>query len=417
MMSKTNNKFFPAAYLFVLAGMMLLSYLLRLRRNEFSAELAMESDAMAIVNYYLPRRIELRPVAAEKSLKLPPFKSAHPLFGALALGNSADSLISLVLDESPGQDFSYLYIDKNNDEDLTNDDEPGWSEEKGSYWSKEVLIDVYYKNPRNEAAVPYPVRLYRFKHRLHNSVMAYRNGYRRGKIALVDTTYKIALFEDDMDGLFDQMDKGALIIDVNGDGVLDGSTDSAEYYPLNQAFNIHGISYRVKHVTPSGDRITIARVDTMVFPKVTVTPGKRPPAFRSPTLAGEIVDLKEDYAGKIVLLDFWASWCKPWEQELPSLKNTYYRFHPLGFEIVGINLDYDLDKLKKYLVDHKINWAQIANGLAWDMPLVQLYGVDALPRNFLLDRNGILRYKNLHGKYLGIKVRELLNETNLSDFP
>ncbi|MFQ5768922.1 MAG: TlpA family protein disulfide reductase [bacterium] len=408
------KKFLPPVYFFVLAGIMLLSFLLRSNKNVFITELEMESDAMAIVNYYIPKRINLQDAPQERDLKLPEFKSKQPKFGVLILGNSPDSLITLALDELQEGSFSYIYIDKNNNEDLSDDGEPFWDEDKNGYWTKEALVDVHYKEGKKKAAVPYPITFYRYKHRLQDSIIAFRNGYRKGNITLKDSTYKIALLDDDLDGLFNDLEKGALIIDVNRDGILVGSTDSFEYFSLNHPFNINGITYGVKHITPAGNWIAISVADSLAPPKMVLAPGSEAPTFSMTVLDGRVINLL-DLRDKVVLLDFWASWCKPWQEELLTLKQVYYRYHEQGFEIIGLNLDYDLDRLKEYLTKHRIVWPQITDGHGWEMPLVALYHVEAIPRNFLLDRNGTIRYKDLRGRNLQMKVRELLNEPSFSN--
>lgn len=405
------KSFFPKIYLIVLALMMILYYFLRSPDNIFFAQLQMESDAMTIVNYYIPRQIKLEDHPREPLLKLPEFKSNHPRYGTLILGNGNDSLFTIILDESKQEGFSYLYIDKNNNEDLTDDGEPFWDEDKITYWTKDVLLDVRYEN-NPQAAVPYQVSFYRYKNRLDDVIVAYRNCYRKGQIALKDTTYKIAILDDDLDGFFHDINQGAIIIDVNHDGVLDGNTDSPELLEFaqpDQAFNVQGYSYKIKYVSPSGDKITLALADTLVPPKEVLSTGIPAPDFTSTAINGQIVELTA-WQGKVILVDFWATWCKPWEKELRNLKNVYFRYHRQGFEIIGVSLDYDLDTLQEYIKKNQIPWPQIADGQGWSMPLVQLYRVHALPKNFLIDRNGIIRYKDVFGRNLSTKVRELIHE-------
>ncbi len=407
------RNFLPPVYFVVLAGIMLLSFLVSSDRNEFTAQLVMESDAMAIVNYYYPQRIVLRDSPLERDLKLPQFNFENPKFGTLSLGNSADSLVTLVLDESPNHRFSYLYVDKNNNEDLTDDGDPDWDDDKNVYLIKDAIIDVYYKNGSKKAAVPYHVTFYRYKNRLMDSIVAYRNGYRKGFVTLMDSTYKIAILDDDLNGLFNERGKGALIIDINRDGVLNGNTDSDEYYPLTAPFNVNGVSYRVKRIAPAGDLIVFSLADTSVAPKVSLFTGVEAPPFRMTTLDGRIIELN-DLKDTVVLLDFWASWCKPWETELPYLKRIYSRHHQKGFEIIGINLDFDLAVVREFVQTHRLTWPQISTGSGWEMPLVEMYRVEAIPKNYLLDRNGIIRYKDVRGKNLELAVRELLNEPSVN---
>jgi peroxiredoxin len=369
----------------------------------------MESDAMTMVNYYYPKRIVLKDTPLEKNLKLPQFRFQNPKFGAIVLGNSADSLVTLALDESADHRFSYLYIDKNNNEDLTDDGEPNWDEDKHTYLIKDALVDVYYKNRNRKAAVPYHISFYRYKNRLLDSIVAFRNGYRRGYIALKDSIYKIAILDDDLNGLFNEKEKGAVIIDLNKDGLLNGNTDSEEYYPLTEPFNVGGVTYQVKRITPAGDLITLSVADTTVLAKVPLLPGNAAPPFRMMTIDNQVIDLR-NFKKKVVLLDFWATWCKPWENELPYLKRIYSRYHNQGFEIIGLNLDYDLDLVEEFIKTQQLKWPQISTGRGWEMPLVEIYKIEAVPKNFLLDRDGIIRYKDVKRKKLEASIRELLNE-------
>lgn len=366
---------------------------------------------MAMVNYYYPKRVVLSPYTREAQLNLPEFKSAQPLFGALRVGNGADSLVTLALDESSSAGFSFLYIDKNNNNDLTDDGEPQWDDDAGEYWSKEALVDVHYQNG---PAVPYPITFYRYKNRLTEAIIAYRNGYRVGQIALKDTIYKLAVLDDNLDGLFDDFEHGALVLDVNRDGVLNGHTDSPEFFSLPVPFNVHGHTYKIKSITPSGARVKFVLLDTTVTAKAALELGTPAPPIRSTTLDGKVIDLGE-YKNRVVLLDFWAIWCKPWETELEGLRRLYDRYHSRGFEIVGVNLDYDLDLIREYIKNKNISWPQIATGSGWKLPLVEIYNVDALPKNFLIDRNGMLRYKDLRGAYLSAKIYELLNEPEIEN--
>jgi len=399
------KRFLPAIIAALLLGALIIFAVFFFDRDEFTAVLAMESDAMSVVNYYYPQRIVLQDAPLEANLKLPRL-NASPKFGALVLGNGADSLVSLVLDETEAS--SLLYIDKNNNEDLADDGDGGWDEEHAQYRTKEVLVDVNYRSS-GQAAVPYPIVLYRYKYRLQDTVIAYRNGYREGTVMLKDTTYRIALFDDDADGRFDDMASGALVIDLNRDGILDGQSDSPEYFALSTQLHVNGTTYRVQSASPSGDKLTLAIADTMVSPKTALEVGMRAPQFRLPDLDGNLVDLAA-LRGQVVLLDFWATWCPPWEEHRSRLKSIYDKYHHRGFEIIGVSLDYDLELLKRYVAEHHLRWPQVADGRGWDMPVVSLYNIGAIPKNVLIDKKGVIRYKDVYGKKLDGKVYELILE-------
>lgn len=378
------------------------------RPEVFIAELVMESDAMSVVNYYYPRRIKLQEQPVEPGLKLPDLASSRPLFGTLVLGTGPDSLITLLLDEVDGN-TSYLYVDSNNNEDLTDDGEPAWDTNERAYKMKEVLIDVSYRKRDGILTVPYPVTFYRYGRKLLDSIICYRNGYRRGFVMLPDSAIKLAVFDDDLNGRFDEPDRSALVIDLDGDGVLEGESSSDELFALNAPFVVGGQAFRIKGITPAGDYLTIVRVDSVVTPKTSLTEELTPISFRTLDMDGRIIDLT-DYRNRVVLIDFWATWCKPWEAELADLKRRYGRYNNQGFEIIGMNLDYQLDHLQEYLQENGITWPQIADGRGWDMSFVDFFNIKTLPRNFLLDKTGVIRYRDLRGKNLQSKIFELLNE-------
>ena len=405
------KKYLPLTAVSVVVLALILWFVLS-RPKEYKAQLAMESDAMSIVNYYNPKRIRLQEHPLESNIKLPEFIFPDPKFGALVIGNGSDSLITIALDESPGKGESFLFIDRNNNEDLTDDEDYDWDDDKSTYWIKETFVDVNYKDGP-ERAVPYPITFYRYKDRLHDSIVAFRSGYRKGFVTLGDSTYKIGLFDDDLNGLFDEPENGAFVVDINRDGTLDGDINSPEYFDLTASFSVNGLSYKVKNISPSGDQIVFTKSDSVVSSKTALQLGLSAPSFQTFDINGEVIGLA-NFKNKVVLIDFWATWCKPWENELSNLKINYNKYQGRGFEIIGMNLDYDLDYLREFLTKYEILWPQISDSQGWDMALVSDYQVSALPKNFLLDRQGVIRYKDLRGENLRAKIYELLNEPEIS---
>lgn len=139
-----------------------------------------------------------------------------------------------------------------------------------------------------------------------------------------------------------------------------------------------------------------------------------PLAFTAVTVDGDKFDTKS-LRGKVVLVDFWATWCGPCIGELPHVKQVYTDYHEKGLEIVGVSCDWDGDKLKSFTKENNMPWVQL-----WDASrqkeresswhaLATKYGVDGIPTMFLIDRNGVLRHIDAR-QDLEEKVKALIAE-------
>ena len=115
--------------------------------------------------------------------------------------------------------------------------------------------------------------------------------------------------------------------------------------------------------------------------------------------------------GNYLLIDFWASWCGPCRAENPNLVKTYKAFNQKGFEIVGVSLDDEKDKDKwlAAIKKDKLTWLQLSDLKGWQSEAGKLYGINAIPMNFLLDQEGKIIAKGLRGTDLDKKLDELLN--------
>jgi thiol-disulfide isomerase/thioredoxin len=125
---------------------------------------------------------------------------------------------------------------------------------------------------------------------------------------------------------------------------------------------------------------------------------------------GTKVDLKQ-MKGKVVLVDFWATWCGPCVGEVPTLKRVYDAYHDKGFEIIGISLDEKKADLLEFTKSKGMTWPQFFDGKHWNNEISFRFGINSVPTEWLVDKKGVLRQTNARGN-LGGLVEQLLKEEN-----
>ena len=139
------------------------------------------------------------------------------------------------------------------------------------------------------------------------------------------------------------------------------------------------------------------------------TVGAKFPDFAEKDLDGKPLSIAS-HKGKIVLLDFWATWCPPCRAEIPNVVATYKKYHAQGFDIIGVSLDQEQSKLTAYIKDQGMTWPQYFDGKGWQNKLASQYGIQSIPATFLLDGEGKIIGKDLRGEDLTAAVAKALKK-------
>lgn len=179
---------------------------------------------------------------------------------------------------------------------------------------------------------------------------------------------------------------------------------------LEESINRGFISYselESKEFDSIRDNPKFKKVVSLLMDKIGI--GKTAKDFTVETVSGKKITLSEQKR-KVILLQFWASWCFPCREEMSNVKKCYAEFKKKGFDVIGISLDNNKEDMMKYLEEVGIEWELSFSGKGWDDDIVKLYGVNSIPSLWLVDRKGILRYFDVRGEDLRIAIAELVSE-------
>jgi len=141
--------------------------------------------------------------------------------------------------------------------------------------------------------------------------------------------------------------------------------------------------------------------------------GQKAPDFKGPTPEGDTLRMSDVLKkSKVLVIDFWASWCRPCRAENPYVVEIYKKYHDKGLNIIGVSLDRPdaRDKWLKAIKDDQLDWYHVSYLQYWQDPIAREYGIRSIPSTLILDKNGVIRAKNLRRQKLEDKIKELLNE-------
>ena len=143
--------------------------------------------------------------------------------------------------------------------------------------------------------------------------------------------------------------------------------------------------------------------------KAQIKYGADAPEVALPAVNGDTLKLSS-LKGKVVLLDFWASWCGPCRVANKGLVKLYSKYKSKGFEIFGVSFDKDKSDWRKAIAKDKITWLQVNDDGGWEAPTAINWRIDAIPTSYLIDQNGKLIAMDLTGKELEKKLKEILED-------
>jgi len=325
------------------------------------------SGAVAKAGGYLPIRCQLS--ASDAGIKAKPAGLVNPKFGKITFGNRS---FALILDDTR------LFVDTNNDGDLTKD---------AATWE---LRDANGRKMHNGTAkldfgkgTPVSINLYKFdpndpaRAALKDTVLYYADFGYEVELTLDGKTHKTFIAGE-------PGPQTSLRVDRNGDGKF---SYKRETIVQGRPFNFSGTTYVMK---AENGNLTLAK-SAENLPVAPLPPdlglGKKAITFTATDMEGKKVEFPGDYKGKVVMLDFWATWCGPCIAELPNVKKAYEKHHDSGFEILGISFDQPnmAEKVKDFTAKNGMPWRHVYEGKYWDTDLGGLYDVGAIPFVLLVD--------------------------------
>lgn len=350
----------------------------------------MPKGAMAKMGGYNPQRLQLSSERPEGMLRASAIGIVE--FGTLNFGPKDDKRAHYFGVSADGK----LYVDSNGNGNLWDDPAPVWKpiQYKGSDGSTLYRSAGSFEIEAEIGGKTYSLSFgaYRFDPKdagravLKDVILYYCDYAMVGEITLGGKTFDMMLADRAANGDFAST-ACQVMIDRDANGRFDSRF---EIYKAGELFNIGGTTYDVNLGAVSDGVLTTSvsaeSVDEKIAPP-NISPGQLAIPFETKTTDGQTVKFPESYKGKIVMLDFWATWCGPCIAELPNVTRAYEEYHDQGFEILGISLDQanKLDVLNDFTKEYNMPWKQVYDGGFWDAEISRLYGIRSIPAVLLVD--------------------------------
>lgn len=348
------------------------------------------SGAAARLGRYFPSRAEAAAPGEGVRARLPA-DIGEPLVGTLPINGGT----AFVMGKGPGG-TGVLVVDTNGNGDLRDDARAGAAASQYGAQKQRTRLDGTFVVNIGTPGEAHGFRWFRFdpadpeRADQARTVHFYRDYAREGRLTLGGKEYGVLLADDRNLGKLDNAGPGSLVnlyIDLDGNGVFDPHT---EVYDTTQPFAVGGQAYEVKAIGAGGVSLAVVTSDKQVderFPPPDLRVGGMSTPFTGTTPAGKTVRFPQDYRGKVVLLDFWATWCMPCQMEMPNVVRAKKDFSARGFEVLGISLD-QKDAGKKITDTAErlhMDWEQVYDGGFWASRVPQLYQISSIPAAYLVD--------------------------------
>lgn len=355
---------------------------------------------------YMPVRVALSSSKPARVTKEPAYESV-PKYGVIRVGNGPKSEIAIALDE-PSDEAARIYVDANGDGDLTNDGDGRWAAkrltgERKMYGTHPVSVRASWGDASMEyGSAPYGIAFYRFAGT--DFLLMYREGLRTGTVVAGDKSYKATLIENDGDAVFNKK--------MDGEGKPIGKASNPVWLQLTPEggktvqvdprapFKLDGKTYEAG-IPADGSRVNLRETTKAAYaPKVREAAPRKPllasgtvaPNFTCYTLDGKPVQLS-DLKGKVVIMDFWATWCGPCMVTMPHLEKTWQKIKDrTDVTVIGVCVWDEKDAYTKWVPENKSKFTfpllfdpagrgdkSIAGGL---------YNVSGIPTTYVIGKDG-----------------------------